>query len=204
MDYILHLFYGVIMAYFGLISPGMLNMPALKIRINNGTSDSLKFAFGAALVVFIQAGIALYFANFFNKNPQVINVLKIIGVVVFFLLSIFFYRLSRKELKPDSANTKGNYFLKGIGMSSINMLAIPFYLGMSIFLAAENKIKIEHPFILLFVFGAALGSFLLFCSYIIFAKVISKKVAFIARNINLILSLLFLGLGILTLVKVLH
>ena len=76
------------MAYFGLISPGMLNMTALKIRINNGTSDSLKFAFGAALVVFIQVGIALYFANFFNRNPHIINVLKVIGVVVFFLLSI--------------------------------------------------------------------------------------------------------------------
>ena len=85
-----------------------------------------------------------------------------------------------------------------------NAVKRKFYLGISIFLAAENKIKIEHPFILLFIFGAALGSFLLFCSYIIFVKVISKKVAFIAKNINLILSLLFLGLGILTLFKVLH
>jgi threonine/homoserine/homoserine lactone efflux protein len=203
MDYILHVFYGIIMAYFGLISPGMLNMTALKIRINNGISESVKFAIGASVIVFLQAGIALYFADYFNKNPQIIERLKIAGVVVFLILSIFFLYLSRKELNPKASNTKGNYFLKGIGMSSINMLGIPFYLGISIFLAAENKILIEQPYIILFVFGASIGSFLLFSTYIIFAKYISDKVSFIAKNINLILSILFLGLGIFTLVKIL-
>jgi threonine/homoserine/homoserine lactone efflux protein len=203
MDYILHVFYGIIMAYFGLISPGMLNMTALKIRINNGISESVKFAIGASVIVFIQAGIALYFADYFNKNPQIIERLKIAGVVVFLILSIFFLYLSRKELNPKASNTKGNYFLKGIGMSSINMLGIPFYLGISVFLAAENKILIEQPYIILFVFGASIGSFLLFSTYIIFAKYISQKVSFIAKNINLILSILFLGLGIFTLVKIL-
>ena len=204
MDYILHVFYGIIMAYFGLISPGMLNMTALKIRMNTGISESIKFAFGASVIVFVQAGIALYFADYFNKNPQIIERLKIAGVVVFFMLSIFFFLLSRKKLNPKAANAKGNYFLKGIGMSSINMLGIPFYLGISIFLATENKILIEQPYILLFVFGASIGSFLLFSTYIVFAKFISVKVSFIAKNINLILSLLFLALGIFTLVKILH
>ncbi|WP_372745464.1 hypothetical protein [Lutibacter sp.] len=204
MDYIVHIFYGVLMAYFGLISPGMLNMTALKIRIENGTSNSLKFAFGAALIVFVQAGIALYFADYFIKNPEVIERLKIAGVVVFFILSIFFYYLSRKELNPKISNTKGNYFLKGIGMSLINMLGIPFYLGISIFLAAENKILIEQPFILLFVIGASIGSFLLFSTYIVFANIIIKKVSFIAKNINVILSLLFLALGVFTLIKIVH
>ena len=204
MDYILHVFYGIIMAYFGLISPGMLNMTALKIRINTGISESIKFAIGASVIVFVQAGIALYFADYFNKNPQIIERLKIAGVVVFLILSIFFFFLSRKELNPKTSNAKGNYFLKGMGMSSINMLGIPFYLRIYIFLATENKILIEQPYILLFVFGASIGSFLLFSTYIVFAKFISVKVSFIAKNINLILSLLFLALGIFTLVKILH
>jgi hypothetical protein len=201
MEYIVHIVYGVIMAYFGLISPGMLNMTALKIRIHTNVSSSLQFALGAAIIVFVQAGIALYFADFFANNPQIIEKLKIAGVVVFLLLSIFFFYLSRKELNPKSTNTKGNFFVKGLAMSSINMLGIPFYLGISIFLAAENKIIIEHPYILLFIFGAALGSFLLFSTYIFFAKVIIKKVAFIAKNINKILSLLFLALALITLIK---
>lgn len=203
MIYLWHIIYGVIMAYFGLISPGMLNMTTLKIRINNGKKASVKFSSGAALIVFLQAGIALFFADYFVKNPQIIKLLKMIAVGVFFILAVFFYLLSRKELKPKATNNKGNYFLNGMAMSSVNMLAVPFYLGISIYLASDDKIIIEQPYITLFVFGAALGSFLLFYTYMIFAKIIIRKVSYIAKNINVILSLLFFFLGIFTMIKIL-
>ena len=201
MSYFVHVLYGVVMAYFGLISPGMLNMTALKIRINTGKIESLKFALGASIIVFFQAGIALFFADYFAKNPEIIEILKIAGVFVFFALAIFFFVLSKKKIATNTKSTNKNYFVRGLAMSSVNMLAIPFYLGLSIYLVSVNKIVIQQPYIFLFVIGAAIGSFLLFYTYIFFAKIIIKKVSFIATNINIILSLLFIGLGILTLVK---
>ena len=201
MIYIQHVLFGILMSYFGLISPGMLNMTGLKISINLGRKQAVKFALGASIVVFIQALIALFFADYFVKNPTIINALKSVAVVVFFVLSIFFFLLSRKKVEANVSYNKSKYFLKGIGMSAINMLAIPFYLGISIYLASSKIIFIEHPFIILFVTGASVGSFLLFYTYILLAKIIIKKVAFIASNINIILSILFFGLGILTLIK---
>ncbi len=201
MIYIQHVLFGILMSYFGLISPGMLNMTGLKISINLGRKQAVKFALGASIVVFIQALIALFFADYFVKNPTIINALKSVAVVVFFVLSIFFFLLSRKKVEANVSYNKSKYFLKGIGMSAINMLAIPFYLGISIYLASSKRIFIEHPFIILFVIGASVGSFLLFYTYIFLAKIIIKKVAFIASNINIILSILFFGLGILTLIK---
>lgn len=201
MNYFLHVFYGLIMAYFGLISPGMLNMTVLKTRMNVGKIESVKFAFGAAVIVFFQAGIALFFADYLIENPKVIAALKMAGIFVFFILAIFFFVLSRKKIEAKSKITKGNYFFKGLAMSSVNMLAIPFYLGISIYLGSVNKIIIEQPYILLFIIGAAMGSFLLFYTYIFFAKIISDKISFIATNINIILSLLFLSLGLFTLIK---
>lgn len=201
MIYIQHVLFGILMSYFGLISPGMLNMTGLKISINLGRKQAVKFALGASIVVFIQALIALFFADYFVKNPTIINALKSVAVVVFFVLSIFFFLLSRKKVEANVSYNKSKYFLKGIGMSAINMLAIPFYLGISIYLASSKRIFIEHPFIILFVIGASVGSFLLFYTYIFLAKIIIKKVAFIASNMNIILSILFFGLGILTLIK---
>lgn len=191
------------MAYFGLISPGMLNMTALKIRINVGKIESLKFSFGASIIVFFQAGIALFFADYFTKNPKIIEILKIAAVFVFFALSIFFFFLSRKKVTSTDTSENKNYFIRGLLMSSVNMLAIPFYLGVSIYLVSINKIIIIQPYIFLFIIGAVIGSFLLFYTYVILAKIIIKKITFIATNINIILSILFLGLGILTLIKLL-
>lgn len=180
----------------------MLNMTALKIRLNTGKYESVKFVAGASTVVFIQAGIALFFAEFFVNNPAVIKNLKIAGIVVFFILSAVFFLQARKKVNSKNT-TKGNYYLRGVFMSSINLLAIPFYLGVSVLLASEDKIIIAQPYIVFFVFGASLGSFLLFYTYIAFASYIEKRISFITQNINYILGSLFFILGLVTFYKTL-
>jgi threonine/homoserine/homoserine lactone efflux protein len=204
MIYLQHVFFGIVIAYFAMISPGMLNMTALKVSIDVGKKEGLRFAIGAAIVIFIQAGIALFFADYFVKNPEIIQFLKTAAVFVFFLLSIFFFTLSRKKINPEAKTGKGNYFFKGILMSALNMLSIPFYLAFSIFLAEKELIIIKQPYIMLFVSGVFVGALLLFYTYVSFAKIITKKVAFIATNINLILSGIFAILGILAIIKVLQ
>ena len=201
MIYFSHFFFGLLMAYFGLISPGMLNMTGLKIRITKGKKESVEFAAGASVTVFFQVSTAIFFATYFNENPEIIEYLKIAGVGVFFMLAIFFFALSRKELNPKTTTTSNNYFIRGMGLSLINRLAIPFYLGMSIYLVSIHKVILVQPYSLLFVLGATLGSFLLFLTYILFAKYIVNKVSFIAKNINSLLSLLFIVLAIITLFK---
>lgn len=201
MEYFLHIVYGILIAYFAMISPGMLNMTALKVRIDYGKGESEKFALGAAIIILIQAGIALFFADYFVKNPKIIGVLEKAGVFVFFGLAVFFFILSRKKIDPKAKSGKGNYFIKGFMMSTLNMLSIPFYLAISIYLTSKGYLIIEQPYIMLFIFGVFIGSLLLFGTYIYFAKIISKRVSFIAKNINLILSGIFIVLGMMAIIR---
>lgn len=201
MDYFLHILYGILIAYLAMISPGMLNMTALKVRIDFGKKESEKFSLGAAVIILIQAGIALFFADYFSNNPKIIAILEKAGVFVFFVLAIFFFILSRKKIDPKAKSEKGNFFLKGFMMSALNMLSIPFYLAISIFLASKGYIVIDQPYIMFFIVGVFVGSLLLFGTYIYFAKFITSKVSFIAKNINLILSGIFIVLGIITIVR---
>lgn len=201
MDYFLHVVYGIFVAYFSLISPGMLNMTALKISIDNGQQASIKFALGAAFIILLQAGIALIFTDYFVQNPSVIEFLKTAGVFVFFILAILFYYLSRKKVIEGDRSKYQNFIFKGMVMSALNMLSIPFYVAMTSYLVSSDKIILVQPFILFFIGGVFFGAMLLFYTYIYFSKIIAKRVSFIAKNINLILSLLFFILGMLTLVK---
>ncbi|MBT8384276.1 MAG: LysE family transporter [Bacteroidia bacterium] len=196
MIFFTHLFFGFIMAFGGLLAPGMLNMTAVKISIERGKRSGVIFSAGAASVVFIQAFIALFFANYLNNNPEIIEKLKIAGIIVFFLLSIFFFFQARKKFKDEGKQKKGNYFFTGAFMSLMNMLAIPFYLGISTLLGAEGKIILEQPYIMIFVVGSVIGAFSLFITYVSFAGIIIKRAQFIAQNINYILSILFLIIGI--------
>jgi threonine/homoserine/homoserine lactone efflux protein len=196
-----HFLYGLLMGYGGLLAPGMLNMTAIRYAIDRGLKQGVIFSAGAALVVFIQAMIALFFADYLNKHPHILDNLTLAGVFVFFALAVFFFLQARKKFKGEGKRKKGSVFFTGVFMSSINMLAIPFYLAISAYLSSKNKLILEQPYIVIFIIGASLGAFLLFVTYAYFASYITKKVQFIAKNINYILSILFLVLGIVTITK---
>ena len=202
MEYIIHLLLGILATFIGLLAPGMLNMTAVQITVEKSQRESRLFSMGASAIIFVQASIALFFANYLSQHPDVIKTLEVGGIFVFFALAIFFFMKTRTKFNLKKKKGKSeNYFMRGILMSSMNMLAIPFYLGISTYLGAEGYLKMESLYVFTFVFGAMFGAYLLFFTYIAFAKVIIKRANFIARNINYILSLLFLVLGIWTWVK---
>lgn len=203
MQYISHLVLGLVMAFISLIPPGMLNMTAVRTRIEKGKKSAMLFSLGAAIIVIPQAYIALAFAKYFAKHPEIVEQLSMAGVVVLFVLSIFFFIQARKKFKGEGQKKSGNFMLIGMFMSSMNMLAIPFYLVLSSVLEKKGLLIMSQPYIGIFVAGVFLGAFALFALYVVFASFIEKKAQFIARNINYILSILFLVLGILTLIKIL-
>lgn len=198
MNLILPLIMGVFSAYAGLLPPGMLNMTTAKNTLTYGRRNGLLFAGGASVVVIAQASIALIFSSYFKDNPQLIDLFKTAGGFVFLILSIYFFYLARKQQKFNPKSTTKRFFISGMAMSVINMLAIPFYIGLSTYWSVEGILIMEFPYTTLFIIGCGIGSFLLFCTYIYFASVIERKASFIAQNINYILAILFLVLCVLT------
>ena len=198
----MHVGLGFVMAYLSLVPPGMLNMTAVRTAIEKGYTSGRWFSLGAALVVIPQAFVALVFAKFFAQHPEVVERLNYAGVVVLFVLSVAFFLQARKKFKGEGKKRKGKSFVVGMLMSTMNMLAIPFYLVLTSVLENRGMLMTEQPFINLFVTGVFLGAFALFMTYVRFADVIQKRAQFIARNINYILSALFFVLGILTFFKI--
>ena len=187
------------MGFVGLIPPGLINMTTVRNTIDHGSTAGIRYAGGASIIVFVQASIALVFANYFKAHPELISNLKSVGVLVFFILGTYFFYLASKKLKKLKMSANKNFFIKGMLMSSMNMLSLPFYLGWSSVLQAQGVLTLKQPYIILFVLGASGGAFTLFYLYSLFAKTIQYKANFIARNINYILSVLFFVLGSMTL-----
>ncbi len=199
MNYILPFIIGYLAAFIGLLAPSMLNMTAAKTSIEKGKKAGILFAAGAASIVIIQAFLAVYFAE--KITPKIISFLGKIAFFVLMGLAFFFYSQAKKKFKAEGSNKKGNTYLIGMGMSSLNMLAVPFYLGMAKLGQEKWNMLLEIPYSLVYVIGAVLGAFSLFSIYATFAEVIANKAAFIAKNINYILAGLFVVLAIVSGIK---
>ena len=201
MEYIQTLLWAVLVAFIGFVPPGMINMTALKRSLDLNRKEATMFVLGAVTVILAQAFIAVTFAKYLVKNPQIVANLKYAAIIVFIGLSVLFFWQARRKVELKENRTKRSSYLAGATMSSMNMLAIPFFLGYSTLMEAQGWLQIEPPHNYVFAVGAMIGAFALFFSYILFAEFIQRRVQFVARNINYILSALFLVLALSTIVN---
>ncbi len=190
MNYVLPLLYGFFAASVGILPPGMINMTAAKIGMQEGRTRALVFAAGAAIIVLIQTVISLFFADIIDKNPSISLLLREVGFAIFLGLTVFFFSRGNKIAPPKKhleKHSKKSRFFLGMFLSAINVFPIPFYVFISVSLASYDYFAFTNREIILFVIGSGIGAFTAFYIYIAFFNKMEKKAAFFMKNMNYII-----------------
>ncbi|RKR15125.1 threonine/homoserine/homoserine lactone efflux protein [Maribacter vaceletii] len=207
MGHLLILFFATFFAAFiATLPPGLLNMNAAKTSVEKGKLNGIIFSLGVSIVVFIQAYIAVLISKFLHNNPEVIEVLLQIALVVFAFFAVFFFiaaRKNKKKKKKVLKISKKNSFFKGMLLASLNLLTIPYYSGLNVMWNASGWIKFQLWDIVVFVFAAGLATFSVLYLYTIYFNKLENKTNKFSKNSNYILSGLMLVLFIITLIRLL-
>ena len=207
MLFFLPLLLGFCIAVLAVILPGLINMTAAKISTQEGKNVALSFAAGASVIIFFQTFIAVLFARFISNHQEIVSTLQEIGILVFSLLSIYFFWIAKKPKKIKTDRTvkgKSNRFFLGMLLSTLNLLPVPFYVFASMSLSASGYFSFDKIPVSSFVIGVVLGSFTVFYIYIVAFKKIEKKTEFLMRNINTIIGSVTTFMAVVTLFKLLY
>jgi len=188
MQFFLPFIFGFMAAVVGIIPPGLINLTAAKISLIDGIKTAMKFVFGALTVIIVQTFISVFFAQYINRNQEIIILIREIGLVIFVILSIYFLKFAKKTAEiseaPKVIKTKRSRFLIGMLVSAINFFPIPYYVLISITLASYNLFKFELLQEILFVFGVLLGSSIVFYLYVVFFNKMKSKADYFITNMN--------------------
>ncbi|UUC45921.1 LysE family transporter [Flavobacterium cerinum] len=199
---------GFTVASIGITPPGLLNMTAAKLSVRDGRSKAMMFALGATLTVLFQTYLAVLFAKFIDRNPEIINLLQEIGLGIFVLLTIYFFTIANKPKKPEAElkmKSRTSRFFLGMLLSALNLFPIPYYVFVSVWLSRNGYFFFNQSYISLFVLGAVLGSFLVFYFYIVFFKKKENgKPSFLMNNINYIIGSITGLVSVVTLIKLIN
>lgn len=208
MNYFLPLILGFTAASVGVAPPGLLNMTAAKVSAVDGRNRAVVFALGASVTVLFQTYVAVLFAKFIDRNPDVIVLLQEIGLFIFIGLTIYFFWAGKKkkqhqeELKMKSKTSR---FFLGMLLSFLNLLPIPYYVFLSVWFSRKGWFFFNQSYIWLFVFGAMAGSFLIFYLYILFFKKKEReKPSFLMTNGNYIIGTVTGIISLVTLFKIIN
>lgn len=203
MSFIIHFAIGFITSFLGTTPPSMLNMTTTKITLEKTKKEGLKFAIGVSIIVLIQAYIAVLFAKYIHSNENFEWYIKVVGILIFGLLSIYFFRQASDDQKEKTKYQIKNSFLIGLILSSLNMFAIPFYCGVSSVLNMLGWLEFNQISIFLFVIGSAFGTYTLLYIYASSAVKIQSRASLLTKNLNYILSILTAIVAIVTLINML-
>ncbi len=194
----IHIIIGYLMAFLGLMSPGLLTMTTLNTAIDRGKNEAVKFALGAVVPIFIQAHIALLGAEYLQAHPQIIKDFSKFAVLIFFTISIlFFHQYKQRNIKVKTFHFHiQNSFLYGMLVSLFNPLAIPFYFTYSTLLEMQGILVLHEPYISIFVLSAVLGAFSILYIYARHAPRLLSRIGLVAKHFKLILAVIMCVLAL--------
>ncbi|WP_338407396.1 LysE family transporter [uncultured Flavobacterium sp.] len=205
MNFITPLFLGFITAFIGITPPGLINMTAAKVNLKEGKRHALWFIIGAVVVIIFQVFLAVLFAKIINRRPDLVTLLREVGLGIFATLTIYFLWLAKKpkdKTKKFKKNSKTNRFFLGILLSGLNFFPIPYYVFVSITLASFKLFSFDMTSIFVFIIGVVIGSYSAFYCYIIFFSRIENKTDFALKNMNTIIGIITGLISIITLLNI--
>lgn len=191
-------------ALLGVVPPGLVNMTVAKTCVEKGKKNGLYVAFGATIVVVIQATVAVLLAKYIFKNEFVQNMLLRTGLVVFILLGIYFFIQAKKRggIEHNSRKANSNSIFKGMLVAGLNIFPVPYFVA----IAGALNIGVGNAYdwtrIIAFVLAASLGSFTSLYAYVLSFVRIEKQAEAISKYSNYFMTALMLILVIVTLIRI--
>ena len=178
-------------SFLGVVPPGIINVNAAKVSVEQGVNRALFFTLGSCVIITIQAAIAIIIAQYLNLSVDELGALKKVGIVIFFGLAVYFFFLARANTSPKEIelSNKSGVVFKGMMFTILNVFPIPFYSFLCTSFSASKTFKLEVPDVFVFILSIVLGSFTAILGYIILFRKIRDTKDF-NRKANYVLSVL--------------
>lgn len=185
---------GLIFSFLGSIPPGTLNVCVLQLGIEKKIAAALRFALAVSIVEYPYTWIAVQFEYWITSSPVVTENFQLITAIVMTVLGVFMLWTARK---PSTFSVRFNEsgFRRGMILSILNPMAIPFWVGITAYLKAQGWIDLSTTGLLhTYVLGTAVGAMLLLT---LFTFMAAKLAPYVQHNrfIKIIPGLMLLVLG---------
>lgn len=195
MNYLWVFFLGFIFSYVGSIPPGTLNVTVLQIALERQVNIALRFALAVSIIEYPYAWIGVQFEYYISRSPVILENFQLIAALVMTLLGV-------SNLLPGKAPTglarrfQESGFRRGIILSLLNPMAIPYWMGFTAYLKVQGWIDLSTVGLLhSYVFGTAVGTMALLGTLIFFSQRAAPYVQG-SRWLKIIPGLVLLGLGL--------
>ncbi|MES2378736.1 MAG: LysE family transporter [Bacteroidota bacterium] len=190
---LLTFFLGLIANFIGYIPPGNINLTLVRITINRGFKQAMRFIIAFSCVEFFFTFFIMHAAKWLSAQVHLDVVIDWVMFALFFVLGTVTW-LNRTK-PPETKYSEHASIKYGIILGFVNPMQVPFWMICGTYLITHEWILDGNIALIIFSVGSAGGSFLCLFLYARFAQYIQSKFALSTRVINTAIAILFFGLA---------
>jgi len=195
MSYLYVFFLGFIFSFIGSIPPGTLNVSILQMALQGKKQIATRFAIAVAIIEYPYAWIGVQFEYWLTSSPMVVDNFQLIAAIVMTSLGIF-NLVPTKQPTGFAKKFSESGFRRGLALSILNPMAIPYWMGFTAYMKAQGWISLSTTGLLhSYVFGTSIGALALLTLVVSFAQRLAPHVNE-SRWIKIIPGLVLLALGL--------
>jgi threonine/homoserine/homoserine lactone efflux protein len=191
---------GAVISFIGSIPPGTLNLSVLQLGMEHKIKTALRFALAVSIVEYPYAWIGVVFEDWITSSPVIVDNFQLITAVVMLVIGSFSIWSARK---PSEFSVRFNEsgFVRGLILSILNPMAIPFWVAYTAFLKSQGWIDLSTQWLVhSYVLGTSVGVMFLLILFTFLAQKLSGYVRD-NRIVKLIPGITLLMLGIYAFVR---
>lgn len=205
LSLLLHFGLGMVLSFIGSIPFGTINVTTAETAMKEGMRLAVWVALGAALIEWVQSLVCLLFSGYLTDHPGIVNIFEWASIPIFLGLAIYFFK--RKNKTPETSSRKESRrhgFAKGVIVSALNFLAIPYWIFYAVYLESIGWINLgSNTLIIGFSAGVLTGTFFILLVYAKLGLYASKRFKAFHSRISVGLSTLFMLLAIVQITRLL-
>lgn len=181
---LLHILSGIVVGFIGFLPIGMINLNVADTAIKQGVKEALAMSLGASLIGFLQALVSIFFAGVIMARPEIETYLNYISVPVLIGAGLYFLFGPRpKDPSEQTPKLRNQRFIKGALLSTMNVVAIPFWVFYTTYLSSMHLIDLESQLLtVLFALGGGGGMFIVFVIYARLGRYAEQKLAKLTQH----------------------
>jgi threonine/homoserine/homoserine lactone efflux protein len=186
---------GFAFSFIGSIPPGTINLTIVQLGLEKKINIAWRFAIAASIMEYPYAWVAVEFAEMITSSPLLVENMQLITAIVMTLLGVITIWSSNRPTKISTKLSESGY-MRGIILSILNPLAIPFWVGATAYLVSLDWIELSTPLRLhSYLTAICLGTFVIL---ILLAYLAKKVVSRVQQNswINRIPGIALIILGV--------
>jgi len=194
MGILLNFLLAFLFSFLGSIPPGTLNLTVLQLGLDKKINIAWRFAAAAALIEYPYAWLAVTFENYITESPVILNNFKLISAIVMITLGgLNLWSTQKPTVFTEKFQESG--FRRGIILSILNPLAMPFWIAVTAYLSAQGWIALpNNSHLHFYLLGISLGAFVL----LILVAYLAKQMVLLLKpgsKIKLIPGIVLIVLG---------